>query len=633
MLLNVLDNELNLVKVVDDYVSLMWCKRYYDIGALDLKIEATTENINTFKRGYFITRDDDDAVMRIEALEIDTASEDGNYLLVGAFDCKKILSQRICWTLKTWLSGTAESHLRELINDSIINPTSSPDSSLYLPVNRKINNFAMKPAREFSTEDFMDQTDYDILSQKITDICMIYGWGWKVTLENGIFYYDIYKGVNKSENSGSNKPIIFSPEYETLSNSKYKLDASKYANTVLIGGEGEGAQRKFRMVGQENKGIVRFESFINARDKSSKAESGDISLSNYYEILIEKGQEELANKSVITSFEGDVDISFYQYKEDYNLGDVVTIKNEYGIGANARIVEITETWDTEGYSITPVFDEMIVAGELLKTPTISVSDEPIGKRVDFSSSDRGVTFYYTLDGTTPTTDSATGRIIYLPLAGEYQIRVIAERDGIYSNVGARNVIIEQVATPIISVSNEWGGKKANISTSTAGATIYYTIDGTTPTSSSTQGSSYFVNYVANNLVVKAIAYREGFAVSAVGTSSSITVAKVYTPNYTKYSSTKHGSYAIWVTIYYTVSDSSFQVDYWNQITEMRRYYYFGNNQSGNPTNSVPTLNVEGKTLTQMITTEKVTDDWSKVYRTYTQCKGFVDSDMLTLNFW
>jgi len=625
MLLNVLDNELNLVKVVDDYVSLLWCKRYYDIGALDLKIEATTENINTFKRGYFITRDDDDAVMRIEALEIDTASEDGNYLLVGAFDCKKILSQRICWTLRTWLDGTAESHLRELIEDSIINPVSSPDSTLYLPVNRQINNFAMKPARNFSTEDFMDQTDYNVLSQKIIDICMIYGWGWKVTLENGIFYYDIYKGTNKSENSGSNKPIIFSPEYETLFNSKYKLDASKYANTALIGGEGEGAERKFRMVGQENKGISRFEMFVDSKDNSSKAESGNISLQNYYELLIEKGQETLASKGVTTSFEGDVDVTFYKYKEDYNLGDIVTIKNEYGIGANARIVEITETWDTEGYFITPVFDEILVGGELLKTPTITVIDEEDGKRVDFSSSDRGVTFYYTLDGSIPTTESSSGRMVRLVNAGNYKIRVIAVFNELSSNVGAIDLIVEQVAKPIITVTKDWGGKKINVTTATDGAEIHYTINGDTPTKASTQGNNYFINYPVASLTFKVIAYRDGFAKSEMVTSIN-EVIKLPQATYSKY--IQGGGYS-----------SHIECDYeeaWQIVLSRGDYKTMECYQCATmDINAYPdTLSkMKTKTGAASFNDPNYPPGYYQYFRSYCRCKGYVSTDILTLRFW
>ena len=57
------------------------------------------------------------------------------------------------------------------------------------------------------------------------------------------------------------------------------------------------------------------------------------------------------------SFEGEVEASVnYTYKEDYFLGDIIQIENEFGIKAAPRIVEIIECMDENGYSMTPTFD-------------------------------------------------------------------------------------------------------------------------------------------------------------------------------------------------------------------------------------------------------------------------------------
>ena len=47
----------------------------------------------------------------------------------------------------------------------------------------------------------------------------------------------------------------------------------------------------------------------------------------------------------------------YIYKQDYNLGDVVTLMNGYGIEIHPRITEIIENWDDNGYTIIPTFEE------------------------------------------------------------------------------------------------------------------------------------------------------------------------------------------------------------------------------------------------------------------------------------
>ncbi len=82
-----------------------------------------------------------------------------------------------------------------------------------------------------------------------------------------------------------------------------------------------------------------------------------------YEIyLLNRGYERLAEFGEKVSFEGSIipDVTFV-YKQDYFLGDIVTVENEYGIRANARIVEIVEVNDENGYNVEPKFEYVEVS--------------------------------------------------------------------------------------------------------------------------------------------------------------------------------------------------------------------------------------------------------------------------------
>jgi beta-glucanase (GH16 family) len=83
----------------------------------------------------------------------------------------------------------------------------------------------------------------------------------------------------------------------------------------------------------------------------------------------------------------------------------------------------------------------------------------------------------------------------------------------------------QTATPTISITTTTGAQNgavvASLSTITSGATIHYTLDGTTPTTSSQVYEAPFL--VASNLTVKAIATLSG------STDSSV-VTKAFKPN-------------------------------------------------------------------------------------------------------
>lgn len=83
----------------------------------------------------------------------------------------------------------------------------------------------------------------------------------------------------------------------------------------------------------------------------------------YASYLTARGRERLAEFGAVTTFEGSVipNVTF-TYKQDYKLGDLVTVRNEYGITKTARIIEVVEVYDDNGYSIEPSYEYLESAG-------------------------------------------------------------------------------------------------------------------------------------------------------------------------------------------------------------------------------------------------------------------------------
>lgn len=81
--------------------------------------------------------------------------------------------------------------------------------------------------------------------------------------------------------------------------------------------------------------------------------------------LLNRGYEKMNDFGSIVSFEGSVEPNTTaEYKKDYFLGDEVSVKNEYGIEVKARIVEVMEVYDDNGYRIEPKFEYNNIGGEL-----------------------------------------------------------------------------------------------------------------------------------------------------------------------------------------------------------------------------------------------------------------------------
>lgn len=100
--------------------------------------------------------------------------------------------------------------------------------------------------------------------------------------------------------------------------------------------------------------------------------------------------------------------------------------------------------------------------------------------------------------------------------------IIAKLNEVIDKVNGGVTPTQTVATPTISIS----GTTATISCATAGATIYYTTNGNTPTTSSTQYTSAIT--LSSACTIKAIAVKSGMNNSSVA-SQSYTPSVVATP--------------------------------------------------------------------------------------------------------
>jgi len=196
----------------------------------------------------------------------------------------------------------------------------------------------------------------------VYETCQKYDMGFRLVKRGGVLreklYFELYKGTDHSESQHVNPIVVFSPDFDNLINSEYCMDMTEYANTAYIAGEGEGNQRKKAILGG-SQGKKRREIFVDAGSVSSKS---DIVMTddNYMMALYDKGQEQLSEKRGKFTFSVTIEnLNMYKYKQDYDVGDIVTIKNEYGIIADVRITEVTESEDSTGFSVIPTFEQEV----------------------------------------------------------------------------------------------------------------------------------------------------------------------------------------------------------------------------------------------------------------------------------
>ena len=157
--------------------------------------------------------------------------------------------------------------------------------------------------------------------------------------------------------------------------------------------------------------------------------------------------------------------------------------------------------------------EVTILGSLPVAPDIAVSGTTVTITTDAAGSP---TIYYTLDGSDPTTSSTTysGPIdLSSSTTSPVTIKAITERDGNVSAVTTQTVTL---TIPAPTITTDGANGTATINSSVTGATIYYTTDGSTPTTSSSVYTGALSGLSAMT-TVKAIAVKDGWNNSAVAT--------------------------------------------------------------------------------------------------------------------
>ncbi len=363
MNLIVLDTDLNSIFVLDTFESLIWTERYIGYGDFELYINMDESLLNVLRIDYYLylsDPDEDESInaskqtMIIEDIKIETDVENGNHLVVTGRSLESILDRRIVWK-QTFLHDIKfQDGIETLLNDNII----SPDT-----VARKVERLRFEESQDQAITSLKVDTQFtgDNLYTAIKKLCEINSIGFKIYLSSSNeFVFQLYSGVNRSYDQSENSYVVFSPKFENLINSNYIKSKKTLKTITLVAGEGEGNDRKHKLVaieeGEGLEGLDRRELYTDARDISSKVDNEPLTRDEYGELLRQRGKEDLAENTITESFEGQVDtLNMFKYGKDFFKGDIVQIINEYGMQSKSRVTEFVRSIKENSIEEYPTF--------------------------------------------------------------------------------------------------------------------------------------------------------------------------------------------------------------------------------------------------------------------------------------
>lgn len=349
MYITLLNDKFEDLAVLERFESFLWMERFNEFGDFEFYAGMSTELLKAFQQASYIAFSESNSVMFLETMLINTRFDEVDSLTVKGRSLESILLRRVVWE-QTILTGNLQNGIERLLNENVIKPKLA---------SRRVPNFVFKKSTDPAITKLTIDAQYTgtNLYSAISQLCIDNDIGFRVVLNSSFqFEFSLYSGVDRSHSQDTTPYVIFSPEYDNLRSSEYLEDIQNHKNVALIGGEGEGKERVMVSIGGDS-GLDRRELFVDARDLSSNPETGELTPEEYKKQLRTRGETKMTEYKKLKEFSGLADTNrMYIYKEDFFMGDVVQIENEYGMTGPSRVTELLISIDKgEGFRCVPTF--------------------------------------------------------------------------------------------------------------------------------------------------------------------------------------------------------------------------------------------------------------------------------------
>lgn len=347
----VLDNA-QIVGAVSYYTSIIWAVQFQGLSEFELVLPCTAENLDLLKAGRVLCRSEDrdggtfKNCMIIRKVSFMYDADSGYMLTVTGKGLKDIVSQRVIWTQDSGEEVAVEDMVANVVEDNCCTGAGATRDITLLSV----GSFA-GVCEELATFQVFGQN----VGEWLCATAQEYGFGWDVYITAGGYVFMLYAGTDRTRGQQAVPPVVFSANMDNLLSCEYVLNFETFKNAAIIGGEGEGTDKRTARIGTATN-TERFEAYVDGSSVSSNGEI--ITEETYLEMLKQYGETELAAYDKEKTFTADVDFHApYEIGVDYNLGDIVEVDAGFGITATARITEVLFNEDVNGKVQQATFEE------------------------------------------------------------------------------------------------------------------------------------------------------------------------------------------------------------------------------------------------------------------------------------
>ena len=326
------DKELNLLGIVDYFISLRWRRKYFEAGEFEIVLPVNDYIRQFLNEDTLVLRNNYTEAGFIETIEYNDDGTNEEVTISGRF-LSAFLDRRIVKS-KINFSGTTIDGMNTIVNAMTPLTTQWETETVTMS----------SPHIDF-------QVTYKNVYEYLCKLAEYSNIGFRVVpnVDSKVYMFEVWKGLDRTSEQSENEVYSFSDDNYNIEQGRLIMSEKTKANYVLVGGTGEDPNRILVTVDEGKTGFNLYEIFSDQKSLSNN----NLTTSEYKAKLQSVGEGKLSDGT----FQLEVTaLAQNDYKTKWNLGDIVNIKKEkWGVYTTYRIIEVEETIEDGKKTIYPKF--------------------------------------------------------------------------------------------------------------------------------------------------------------------------------------------------------------------------------------------------------------------------------------
>lgn len=332
------DTDLDMLGIVDSFISLRWRRKYFEAGEFEVVLPVTEYIMKWLNTDIIIMRNNYSEAGIIETIEFRDDGDNEEVVISGRFlSC--LLERRIIKS-KINFSGKTIEGMNTIVN--AMTPFTSSWETEAVTMD--------SPTISFQAT-YKNVYDYLCRLSEYSNI------GFRVVpnVDSKVYMFEAWKGLDRTVSQKTNQQYSFSDDSYNIEKGSLVISTKTQVNYVLVGGQGEDESRVVVEVKDNSSGFNLHETFC---DQKTLSKDGLTDI-DYKEQLKDIGVSKLNSgtfKLEVTATDRD------DYKKKWDVGDIVNIKKtKWNIYTTYRIIEVEEIIEDGKKTILPSFGSPIAS--------------------------------------------------------------------------------------------------------------------------------------------------------------------------------------------------------------------------------------------------------------------------------